>query len=206
MSMTTTPVSSGEALVARLFGSSYRGIVAIAGLALVALYMSVLFPAASIKSGSPDNKVVDLQRSYDVDTFVNVLRRWSEKNEGAVGIMKKENIWKLDSSFPLLYGLTFAFLFAWLTGRPRPTRLDAVLFVTPLAAALFDYMENTLELYALRGIETLANVNTAAETNAFPAAAILGQSVCAHIKYVLLLVSLVALVIALVGRGLRFAR
>jgi len=188
------------------FGFAGRGAIALAGAALAALYVFVLFPAASAKSGSPDNRVVDLQRSHRVDQFVAVLERWSAANPKAVGIMKRENILKLDSSFPAIYGVTLAFLYAWTTGHRTPTRLDTWLFVAPLLAAAFDYVENIFELYALEGIETLSNVTYAKDHGLFDARAILIQSISAHIKYVLLAVSIVGVAIAAAARVIRFVQ
>ena len=184
----------------RAFGFAGRGVIAIVGGTLVVFYMAVLFPAASLKSGSPQNRVVDLQRAHEVESFARVLEAWCATNDHAVAIMKRENIWRLDSSFPAIYGLTFAFLYSWLTRRRQPTRLDRLFFGLPLAAAVFDYIENVLELYALKDIDTLADVQTALASHTFNEQAILWQSVSAYVKYALLAASLAAIVVTLLAR------
>jgi hypothetical protein len=182
------------------FGSERRGTLALAGLALTALFARVLFPAAAAQSGSPDNNVIDLQLASSSDQFVGVLRQWSAANPHAVGIIKEKSIVQLDFLFPLIYGLTFAFGYAWLTGRRKPTRLDRVLFALPIVAAGFDYVENVLHLYLLRGVSTLDDVNRAAESGAFDPGLVLAASSAARVKYLLLAASVVGILGAAIGR------
>src|SRR4029453_17863578 len=127
-----------------IFAFRGRGVIALVGTALVLLYALRLFPEASASSGSPQNKVTQLQLAHTVEAFGDVLVKWSATNEDAVRIMKEANILRLDSTFPAVYGVTFAFLYAWLTGRRDPSRVDRLMFFTPVAAAAFDYVENTL--------------------------------------------------------------
>ena len=87
-------------------------------------------------------------------------------------------------------------------GSPDVVDLGASiqLFGLPLAAAAFDYIENVLELYALKGIDTMADVQTAITYHTFSDRAILWQSLSARIKYALLAISLAAIVVTLIAR------
>jgi hypothetical protein len=183
-----------------VYGLPWRGVAALVLIAATAVFALRLFPAAARRTGSPDNKVTDLQLAYTADMFGGVLRAWSKTNPNAVGIMKSENIKRLDFIFPLLYGLALALAYAALTGRRQPTALDCVLFLTPLVAALFDYIENSVHLYLLSGIETSADVEKAIGERRFADSVVFIASVFAHAKYVLLVVSALGLVIAAVGR------
>jgi hypothetical protein len=183
-----------------VYAMPWRGVVALVLTIVTAVFALWLFPAASRATGSPKNKVTDLQRAYTAEMFGSALRKWSKADENAVGIMKSRNIRRLDFIFPALYGLALAFAYAAISGRRAPTALDFVLFVTPLVAALFDYVENTTHLRLLRGIETGADVERAISEGRFSDSVVFLGSAFAHAKYVLLAVSVVGLLIAVVGR------
>lgn len=197
-------------LINSVYGWQWRGWLALLALAASLALMFVFFPRASARTGSKQNKVVDLQRAYTPEMFAGVLKGWSvpktdedrrEENretlKNAVGIMKRENIIKLDLVFPLLYALSFAFSYAVLSGRRQPTALDFVLFLTPFVAGLFDYAENFIHLRLLRGVETVADVERVEAAGGFSPTPVFAASSFAHAKYVLLGVSLLALVVAL---------
>jgi hypothetical protein len=182
------------------YGWSCRRSAALALTALALVFMFVWFPAASRDSGSAANRVVTLQRAYTPAMFVDVLRRWSASRNDAVSIVKHENILRLDSIFPAVYGLALAFAYASLSGRSRPTTRDAVFFLVPIVAAMFDYLENTAELVLLRGIDTAADVEAAARAGAFPVPLVLFASACAHAKYGLLLVAFAGVTLVTIER------
>lgn len=194
-------------LIRTLYGWQWRGWAALLFVAVTLFFMFVLFPRASARTGSKKNRVTDLQKAYTPEMFAGVLKSWSEpgteeeKREenrealrNAVGVMKRENIITLDFLFPLVYALAFAFSYAALSGRRQPTALDFVLFLTPLVAGLFDYVENLIHLRLLRGIETSADVVRAAEAGAFSPSLVFLASAFAWAKYLMLGVSLAAVV------------
>jgi len=94
--------------MARLFAFQYRGVLAAMSVALVLFYRFVLYPAASERSGSSSNKVINLQKAHNTAMFVAVLWQWSASNERAVAIVKHDNVVRLDSSFPIICALGFA--------------------------------------------------------------------------------------------------
>ena len=183
-------------MLTNLFGIPGRGALALAGFALVLMFAVVLFPAVSARSGSPANRVTDLQRAFTIDQFVGVLRRWSAMNPRAVGIIKYDAIIRLDFVFPLLYGFALAFAYAALSGRWQPAAFDRMFFTMPFAAAAFDFVENLLHLYLLRGITNGRDVEAAAKRGAFNAAAIAIAWSAAHLKFAILLASLIGLAFA----------
>ena len=183
--------------VQSLYGWQWRGWAALIAIVVAFVFMLVLFPRASAKTGSDVNNVVDLQKAYTLEMFAGVLRGWSTAagaKEDAVGIMKRENIIKLDLIFPVVYALALALSYATLSGRRQPTALDFVLFVTPFVAGLFDLIENSIHLYLLSGVNTAADVEAAVKAGAFRPSLVFAASAFAHAKYVLLLVSLAAVV------------
>jgi hypothetical protein len=188
------------------YGWQWRGWAALVAVAVACVFMFVLFPRASAKTGSSKNRVVALQKAYTVEMFTSALRDWStpkteeEKREenkealrNAVGTMKRENIEKLDFIFPVAYALAFALSYAWLSGRRQPTALDFALFLTPFVAALFDFIEDGIHLRLLSGVNTADDVEAAARAGAFNPSLVFAASAFAHAKYVLLTVSLAAL-------------
>lgn len=182
------------------YGWSWRGPAALALTAVACLFMFVWFPAAARGSGSSDNKVKDLQLAYTPAMFGQVLLAWSAHRDNAVAIIKRDNIIRLDSLFPAVYGLALAMAYATFSGRSQPTSRDAVLFVVPLVAAVFDYTENLTHLYVLKGVNTLANVQAAISANTLNPSLIFFASACAYAKYLLLLVSAAGLGLAAVER------
>ena len=183
--------------VQSFYGWEWRGWAALVAMAVASLFMLVLFSRASAKTGSDKNNVIHLQRAYTPEMFAGVLRSWSTAagaKPEAVGIMKRENIIKLDLIFPVVYALALALSYAALSGRRQPTALDFVLFLTPFVAGLFDLVENSIHLYLLRGVNTAADVEAAVKAGTFRPSPVFAASAFAHAKYVLLLVSGAALV------------
>jgi hypothetical protein len=80
------------------------------------------------------------------------------------------------------------------------------MFAVPFLAAVFDYVENTLELVALSGIDTRADVTRAIAQHTLNAGAIFWQSASAYAKYTLLAVWSVGAIAAIVQRAVRGAR
>lgn len=185
-------------LIRSMYGWPLRGWVALITVLLVILFMNYLFPRASGLTGSCKNNVVDLQKAHTVERFVNVLLSWS-KNSGkadAVRVMKRENIIKLDLLFPFIYALALAFSYACARGNREPSTLDLIIFLCPLVAGLFDLIENSIHLYLLSGVNTEEDVKAAS----FSPALVFTASAFARVKFVLLLVSAVAIIGAIVGR------
>lgn len=181
-------------LVESLYAWPARAAAAILAIIVCQVFMLVLFPSATLKTGSDKNKVTDLQQAHTVKRFREVLLGWCDAggNPNAVAVMKRENIIKLDIAFPFAYALALAFAYAAARGNAAPGRLDLALFLAPLVAGLFDLVENGLHLYLLNGVNTRAQ----AEAADFSPALVFAASAFARAKYLLLLVSLVSIVIA----------
>ena len=175
-----------------------------AALVLIALslvFMLGLFPRAAALSGSKENRVMDLQKAYTPVQFESVLTAWSKTDDRAVGLVKSENIIKLDFVFPLVYSLALALTFAALAGGRTRTRWATVFLIAPFVAAALDYAENVTHLWLLSGIETRAQVEAAVTAHVFSPALVFLASAFAYVKYRLLLIS--ALSIVGVGAGWR---
>lgn len=185
-------------LLQTLYGWEHRGWAACLCVLLTLLFAAVLFPRATAKTGSSENKVTDLQKAYTVKRFTEVLLGWSKSpgRPDAVGVMKRENIVKLDFLFPFVYALALAFSYACARGNREPGALDLVLFICPLVAGLFDLVENSLHMRLLSGVNTEAEVRAAI----FSPALVFTASAFAHAKYVLLAASGLGIIVALLLR------
>ena len=184
-------------LVDRLFGLSYRGWLAAIALLLFLLFFFVLFPQVMKSYQTKDEKLVRLQRAWSADNFKQVLEEWSGNNSRAAEIYKWDNLVKLDLLFPLIYASYFAFAYAWARGVTRPaSRWDYFFFLAPFCAALFDYCENGLHLYLLRGINTKEQVAGAT----FPDALVHLSTIFSCIKFIFFGIGSVAYIVALIKR------
>jgi len=193
-------------LLERCYAWRWRGPAALALMILVILYAVVLYPAVSVRSGSATNRITDLQNAASAEAFIGALRRWSASNPQAVGILKRDNLIRLDSSFPVVYGFFLALGYAWASGQRPPTRATLVRFGAPLLAAAFDYGENALHLFLLRGVETLDDVNRAAGAGQFTTPVVAAAWTCAHAKDVLIVASAGSLILAIGARAWRQLR
>jgi hypothetical protein len=182
------------------YGLSYRAQLAVFSSVVAFVFMFVLFPRAAAQSGSTANQTVDLQRAYTPEMFAAVLRRWSATNADAVGIVKRSNIIQLDLVFPLVYGIALAFAYASVRARAQPTPLDAVWFLCPLVASVFDYLENSVHLLLLHGVNSAADVEHATRSGAFAPHLVFAASMFAHMKFLLLAASCLAVIAAAVMR------
>ena len=182
------------------FIRSHRGKAAVMLIVAAVFFMTVLFPAAARHSGSPENRVIDLQTAFTKARFETVLWSWSARQDNAVEIVRRDNIAKLDLFFPAIYGLALAFSYAALLGSRSPTRRDWLFVLAPIAAAAFDYAENLTHLTLLDGIDTRADVEQAIASGRFNPGLIFLASAFATAKYLLLLVSLAGIIVALMRR------
>jgi hypothetical protein len=183
--------------VSHLYGFSYRGWLALTALILLVWFSAVLFKRVTGGYEKPGEKMFRLQLAWTAERFKETLTDWSTVNRRAPEIYKWDNLVKLDSFFPLIYAIYFAFAYAWATGNPRPVnRWDLFFFLLPFCAALFDYFENAFHLYLLRGIDTREQVASAL----FPEAVVRMSTICSYLKFSLSLVAAVAYLVPLAKR------
>lgn len=185
-----------KALVDNLFGLPFRGWLALGALALFVLFF-FLFGRVTATYQTPCEKMVRLQRARDGATFKAVLEEWGANNPQAPRIYKRDNLIKLDLLFPLIYSCYFAFAYAWARGAKTPEGWwDYLLFLAPFVAALFDYGENSMHLYLLRGIDTAGQLKDAA----FPDSLVRVSALFSLVKFVLFGIGSLAYVVAAVKR------
>jgi Patatin-like phospholipase len=148
-----------------------------------ALYFLVLFIFVQAFFSHPDfiyreaNKscVVSLQLAFTVSKFKSILLSWQ-----SIAIFKR-SVLEIDFIFPPVYAGLLAFGYAWSRRNTLPGKLDRFFFLAPVAAAAFDYIENCLHLYLLRGVDMPAQV----EESNFPAALVIAASTFALLKIIL---------------------
>jgi hypothetical protein len=184
-------------LVDKLFGLPFRGWLALAAFVLFALFSFVLFNQVTTRYQTKGERMFRLQRACSASEFKTVLEEWSRNNSRAAEIYKRDNLIKLDLLYPLIYSCYFAFAYAWARGVKTPaSRWDYIFFLAPFCCALFDYCENSMHLYLLRGIDTRGQVEAAN----FPDALVHLSAIFSYIKFVLFGVGSVAWLVALVAR------
>lgn len=193
------------------------GVWWLAGLTLVLAVLSVqgmwsVHPTGDGVEGMPT--IVDLQLATSEQAFVDVLRAWSGTECGSpdldcvvpvdvethpFGIRTlKRNILVLDYAFPIAYSLLFVVLIGRLWCPAE--RVQRLLLVLAATTALADWLENSLHLWVLRGIDRFDEL---AGTD-FWAGGIIGASVSALVKWLLIICAVAAIVAgsvkAVVGR------
>jgi hypothetical protein len=168
------------------------------GLVLLALLNAPLIAGlglAAARFQSPGGPtVVDLELTFDADRFRHGLLRWSAAHDGAARAFKL-SVATFDMLFPPAYAALMAALYTWAArgGRRQPMQ---ALQLAPWAAAGFDYVENGLLLWLLRGVNHAAGVVAAR----FPEGAVVLMSTCAALKFALLGLTAAAALLALAGR------
>ncbi len=188
-------------LTSKFLGSQQGRILAwalpLVAFLLVAFYSRVLFPrAAQEYRGGQGKNVVALQLSFTKTRFVEILSTWIQHSpsEDAVEAFRRQ-LRRLDYAFPILYALLFASLAFVLLGpvKAKAPVLFGLAFWLPMAAALFDMLENTTHYIILQRVteDSLASV---------PAAPIFWASVFAALKFLALLVFLALAVLLFLGR------
>ena len=160
----------------RIYATQERGWLALCFLVLF-IFVQAFFSHPDFayrEAGAPD--VVCLQLAFAVGKFKSILLSWR-----SIALFKR-SVREIDFIFPLAYAGLLAFAYAWSRRNIRPGKLDRFFFLAPVVAAIFDYVENSLHLYLLRGVDTPAQ----AEVSNFPAAMVLAASTFALLKIVLL--------------------
>lgn len=158
---------------------------------LVFVWAWFLFPAfdsAFREAGDP--LVIDLQFSWSVDRFVEIISIWiASTGQGAVRGLVRQMI-VLDFAFPVVYAVFGASMLsqAWPTPRMR-TRLILI----PMSAAVADFFENILLIYAIRDMPP-------ASATAVSSSTVFAVSSLATLKLQLLLTTIALVVIGLLYR------
>jgi len=150
--------------------------------ALFLLYFSATERAAP--EGTPE--VLELELAFTTDRFDSIVDQWAESGTLAV---QQRNLW-LDLFFPFAYGGLLTGLLGLLAvpSSGEPKLRYAVLLPLPLVAGVLDWMENGLLIWLL-----------GQGHNHWPTFVLL-MSTISSVKWLLLLVSGVAVIYQLVKR------
>ena len=180
-------------LIDSLYGSNYRGHIALVSLALFVLF-HFLFLRATAPYLPEGDEFLRLQRVWTGAEFKNTLTDWGKKNPHAPEIYKRDNLIKLDLAYPLIYACLFAFGYAWARKGARPAGpWDYFFFLAPFFAAVLDYCENGMHFYLLHGVNTSGDV---ADTN-FRDPPVVISAIFSHVKFALFIVGSLAPLAAL---------
>ncbi len=142
-------------------------------------------------SGSRESSsasVIALQLAFTPENFQAVLDDW-----GAAGVAHFQSTIWLDYLYPIAYAAFLAGLVAALR-RERPQAPWQAVFLMPMAAAILDYIENTLHLIILT------------DTAHLSAPLIALASVAAALKWGLIALVFLAILFSLVSRVWRAMR
>jgi hypothetical protein len=172
----------------RLYSTPERGWLALIFLVFF-FYAQALFtyPDFVYRDANTPN-VVSLQLAFTVGNFKEILNKWGDIS------LFKETLWKIDFIFPVSYAGLLAFAYAWSRRNEKPARIDRFFFLAPMAAALCDWIENSIHLYLLRNVSDSAQAKSAN----FSGALVFAASAFASVKVGLLVLATAAIIILLV--------
>lgn len=107
--------------------------------------------ASSWYRGSGDPDIVELQLAGNAEAFADILTMWVASVPSATsGVLRTVLIF--DYLFPVVYAMALAGLIAILFDGKRPSCVGFVI-VLPFAAAVFDWIENTIHVGILAGLD-----------------------------------------------------
>jgi hypothetical protein len=141
-------------------------------------------------------RILEMQLAFGAEKFKSVLRGWSELYNF------KESVKRIDYFYPPVYAALLISGYAWARGVARPGRWDRFFFWAPMAAAVCDWVENSLHLYLLKDVANVVDLQTAN----LPEPLVVAASIFALIKWVLVALSLAALALLLCKRLFWFFR
>jgi penicillin amidase len=175
-------------MLTRLYHKLTNPWLALASGALAGFLFSRLAAGlATLPPGAPS--IFDLQLAFTPQRFQFVMEQWGE----AAMQNYVTGMW-MDYIYPVAYSLALAGFIAWLTVCPNqsPARWHLILFSLPLIAGLLDWVENSLHLLML------------AVLHATPSALVFIASLAAAIKWILAAVSILAILLLLLAKGISF--
>ncbi len=142
------------------------------------------------REGTPG--VIELELAFSEDRFSDIVHQWAVA--GTLPLQQR-NLW-IDFLFPCTCAVLLSSLLAWVAGGSYEewSRGFVILLALPLVAGLLDWVENVLLLFLLK------------DSSDFSAPLIFMASAVSLIKWVLLLVSVLATVYHVFRRLRRFVR
>lgn len=145
---------------------------------LTILCIILLAPVNNQLAQAGSGGIFSLQFSFTHERFMKVITGWG--NDGIATFLK--TMW-IDYLFPIFYATLLGSIQARvLLRKVHPVTLTQhILIAIPYAAALFDYMENTLHVILL------------SQPAPYSSTLILAASMCASIKWALIFVSIVSI-------------
>src|SRR5215813_11198613 len=171
----------------RLYSTPDRGWLALIFLVL-SFYAQAFFTHPDfVYRDASARCVVQLQLAFTSTKFKAILGEWRDIE------LFKQTLWKIDFIFPITYAGLLAFAYAWSRRNERPTRADRFFFLAPMAAALCDWIENSLHLYLLRNVHG----KDEAQAADFSGALVFAASAFASVKIFLLVLVALAILILL---------
>jgi hypothetical protein len=170
-----------------------RGLLVLAA-ANVAIMAGLAVSAQGFQApGGPS--VVGLELTFGADRFRQALLTWSAAHDDAARAFKL-SVATFDMVFPPVYAALLATAYTMAARRGARRGPVAAVQLAPWAAAGFDYAENGLLLWLLRGVNDGAGVLTAR----LPQGVVLLMSTCAALKFALLGLTAAAALLALAAR------
>ncbi len=165
-------------------------IVVICGVLTVAFLLFFSLAERGAPEGTPG--IVELELAFSEDRFSGIVGQWSEA--GTLPVQKR-NLW-IDLLFPFAYAFFLSSLLALLAikSSEEPGSGLIVLLELPFVAGFFDWIENALLLVLL------------GDTGNFSQPLVFLASVAASIKWLLILVSALAIIYYMVGKVVQLVR
>lgn len=171
-------------------GAAKWQVVLLCGVLTVAFMLFFSSADRAAPEGTPG--VIELELAFSEERFSDIVHQWAVA--GTLPLQER-NLW-IDFLFPCAYAVLLSSLLAWVAKGlyEEWPRGFVILLALPLVAGLLDWVENVLLLILLR------------DTSSFSAPMILVASAVSLVKWVLLLVSVLATVYHVLRRLGRFVR
>ncbi len=174
---------------------SNKGWLVLVTIVLSAGFMFILAPQMSQAfREATDPDIIALELTFSQERFATIVQTWVDnKGIGAVKAVRNITI-QTDFIFPIVYAIAFTGAFAWAARRsePDPGKRTLWLFALPFIAALSDYVENIFLIFALNSVKAVEDISD------IPAGLVMGASLAAAVKFLLLIIAFVAFLVYLI--------
>ena len=162
------------------------------GCGVLTVAFVLFFVSADLKAPAGTPGIIQLELAFTEGNFSSIINQWSEA--GTLQVQER-NLW-IDLLFPVAYAVFLSSLLAFLTVRPdgEPSPGLMLLLIQPFIAGLLDWVENISLLLLLRDTSNLS------ESLIFLA------STVASFKWILILVSALAIIYHILRKVVALAR
>jgi len=175
----------------RVVGWLVKWQIVLASGVLTAAFM-VFFSSADRAAPQGTPGIIQLELAFSEDRFGSIVGQWSQA--GTLQVQQR-NLW-IDLLFPFAYAPFLSSPLAWVARRScgEPSTSLLALLTLPFAAGLLDWIENAFLLLLLRDVTS------------FAAPLVVLASAVSLAKWMLILVTVLAIIYYILRRALELVR